>query len=76
VKVESKLDDFEAVREFYEGYWQSYDKLVLEVARRKSAEEKIRKIMQDAKTRMKLLYDGEGSFTALLPLRLTLTDIS
>jgi len=59
-KIEGKLEDFEAAREFYDGFLQSYDKLLLEAARRKVVDDKMRKIMEEAMTKLKRLYDGEG----------------
>lgn len=59
-KIEEKLVEFEAAREFYEGFLQAYDGLILEVARRKAVRGKMLKIMQDAVTKVTRLHDGRS----------------
>lgn len=58
-KIEDKLVEFEAAREFYEGFLQAYDGLILEVARRKAVKGKMRKIMHDAMAKVGRLYNGK-----------------
>ncbi|KAK3322964.1 autophagy-related protein 17 [Apodospora peruviana] len=45
----AKLEEMDELRRFYEGYASAYDSLLLEVERRRSAEEKIQSIWRKAK---------------------------
>jgi autophagy-related protein 17 len=48
LNIQDQLNELESIRFFYENYQSSYDGLILEVHRRKTAEEKVKSIMRKA----------------------------
>lgn len=55
----TRLQDMENLRDFYEGYTNAYDSLVLEVERRRAVEEKIHNIWQKAKDQVDKLIEAD-----------------
>jgi autophagy-related protein 17 len=47
--VFTKLDEMKQMREFYEGYASAYDGLLIEVARRRTVEDKVQAILRKAR---------------------------
>ena len=58
-KIEQRMEDLEDLRDFYEGFLRAYDNLIVEVARRKSVEMKVAKVLREAVDKMNKLYDEE-----------------
>lgn len=58
-QLEAQMDDLEAMRVFYEGYLGCYDGLILEVARRKAAEEKVKHVLRKAMEQVKRIHDTD-----------------
>ncbi len=54
-----KLEEMEELRKFYDGYASAYDSLILEVERRRSAEEKIYNTRRKAKEAVDKLVDAD-----------------
>lgn len=54
-----QMDDLEGMRLFYENYLSSYDGLILEVRRRKVAEEKAKTIAKKAMEQISKIYDAD-----------------
>ncbi|KAK3331679.1 autophagy-related protein 17 [Cercophora scortea] len=54
-----KLQEMDDLRRFYEGYANAYDSLLLEVERRRSAEDKIQTIWRKAKESVDKLVDAD-----------------
>lgn len=55
----ARLEDMENLRDFYEGYTNAYDSLVLEVERRRAVEDKIHGIWQKAKDQVDKLIEAD-----------------
>ena len=47
-QIQEQMEELESMRVFYENYHSCYDSLILEVARRKQVEEKIKSVMKKA----------------------------
>jgi len=56
VKIEARMDELEALRDFYDGFLRAYDKLIIEIGRRKTMESKISKVAQEAVAKIDKLY--------------------
>lgn len=54
-----KLEEMDELRRFYEGYANAYDSLMLEVERRRCAEEKIQNIWRKAKESVDKIVDAD-----------------
>ena len=59
VKIEEHLSELENGREVYAGFLRSYDKLLIEVGRRRAAEQEMDKVVQSARVRLEKLYEDE-----------------
>jgi autophagy-related protein 17 len=57
--LEAQAQELDGMRLFYEGYYASYDGLILEVARRKAAEEKMKSILRKALEQVQKLHDAD-----------------
>ena len=55
-KIEERMEELEDLREFYDGFLHAYDKLVIEIGRRKAMESKTKKAMEDAMAKVEKLY--------------------
>lgn len=55
----ARLDEMEALRDFYDGYLSAYDSLILEVERRRAVEEKIQGIWRKAKEAVDKLVESD-----------------
>lgn len=58
--LEDQALELENMRIFYEGYLASYDGLILEVARRRSAEHKVKAILHKAMEQVKKLQEADS----------------
>ena len=58
-KVEDYLTDLAELRDFYAGFLLAYDKLLIEVGRRKDMEKRIAKVRQDAIAKIDKLVEEE-----------------
>ena len=56
VKIEERMDELEVLRGFYDGFLRAYDKLIIEIGRRKAMESKIAKVAQEAMGKIDRLY--------------------
>ena len=56
-QIQEQMEDLERIRVFYEGYYSSYNGLILEVYRRKQAEEKVKSIARKAMEQMEKVYE-------------------
>lgn len=59
-KIEERLQELESGREVYDGFLRAYDKLLVEVGRRKAAELEMDKVVQSARARLEKLYEDEA----------------
>jgi len=59
MQIQEQLKELESMRLFYENYYASYDGLILEVARRKQSEEKVKAIMKKAMEQMDKLVEAD-----------------
>lgn len=57
--IYARLDEMEALRDFYDGYLSAYDSLILEVERRRAVEEKIQGIWRKAKEAVDKLVESD-----------------
>ncbi|KAI1384767.1 autophagy-related protein 17 [Hypoxylon trugodes] len=57
--IQDKVNEMDELRNFYESYSNSYDGLILEVARRKSLEEKVLSIWKKAKESVDKIIEGD-----------------
>jgi len=58
-QIQDQLSELESMRLFYENYFSSYDSLILEVYRRKEAEEKVRGIVDKAMEQIGKVYEAD-----------------
>jgi len=58
-QIQEQMEDLERIRVFYEGYYSSYNGLILEVYRRKQAEEKVKSIARKAMDQMEKVYEAD-----------------
>jgi autophagy-related protein 17 len=58
-QILDQLTELESTRLFYENYFSSYDSLILEVYRRKEAEEKVRGIVDKAMEQISKVYEAD-----------------
>ena len=56
--IDEKLDELEALREFYEGFLAAYDGLIVEIGRRRNVHIRTQKILQEALIKIDKLYQG------------------
>ncbi|MCJ1244496.1 autophagy protein 17 [Trapelia coarctata] len=56
VKIEERMEELETVRDFYDGFLRAYDKLIIEIGRRKTMETKVAKVAQEAMAKIDRLY--------------------
>jgi autophagy-related protein 17 len=61
-RIESRMEDLDGLREFYEGFLKAYDGLIIEVGRRRGVQVRMEAIAQEAMTRLEQLHDGTISF--------------
>lgn len=57
--IYARLDEMEALRDFYDGYLSAYDSLILEVERRRAVEQKIQGIWRKAKEAVDKLVESD-----------------
>ena len=55
-KIEERMEELEDLREFYNGFLGAYDKLIIEIGRRKAMESKMKKAAEDAMAKIERLY--------------------
>ena len=55
-KIEERMEELETLSEFYDGFLRAYDKLIIEIGRRKTMELKIAKVAQDALAKIDKIY--------------------
>ena len=58
-KIEERLEELEASRDFYDGFLKAYDNLLIEVGRRKAWELKMDRVVQVAKAELEKLYEDD-----------------
>jgi autophagy-related protein 17 len=56
-KIEEQMEELESMRIFYEGYLSSYDGLIIEVSRRRAAEEKMKGLLRKTMEQIQKLHD-------------------
>ncbi|KAI9676203.1 MAG: autophagy protein 17 [Trizodia sp. TS-e1964] len=61
MKIETHMEELDSLREFYEGYVQAYDRLLVEVARRKDIQNRMETILQEAMAKVDLLFEEDLS---------------
>lgn len=65
VTIADRLAEMDALRVFYEGYASAYDNLVLEVDRRRAAEDKIRALWRKAKEAVDRVMEADARERAI-----------
>ena len=58
-KVHERMEEMEALREFYEGFLGAYDDLIIEVSRRMTVQRQMRKMAEDFENVMRREFTGE-----------------
>ncbi len=58
-KIRDNLEELEGLRDFYEGFLGAYDGLIVEIGRRRNVQSRMRRILQDAMTKIDKLYQGK-----------------
>jgi len=59
-KIDEHLEELESGREVYDGFLRAYDKLLIEVGRRKAMELEMDNVVQAARARLEKLYEDEA----------------
>lgn len=59
VKITERLDELEGLRDFYDGFVQAYDSLLIEIGRRKAFEGRMEKEVETVTKRLEKLYDDD-----------------
>ncbi len=65
--IEEGMEEFERLGEFYEGFLMAYDGLIIEVGRRKTAQVKMEKVVEEAMQKLEQLHESERSFPSATP---------
>lgn len=60
-QIDARLSDLDAAHDFYEGFLNAYDHMILEIARRRTVRLKMDKIAADALAKMHRLREGMPS---------------
>jgi autophagy-related protein 17 len=58
VRIESRMEDLDGLREFYEGFLKAYDGLIIEVGRRRGVQVRMEAIIREAMAKVEQLHDG------------------
>jgi autophagy-related protein 17 len=58
-QIEEQMDELEGMRVFYEGYLSSYDGLIMEVSRRRAAEEKMKALLRKTMEQVQKLHESD-----------------
>jgi len=58
-KIDDRKAELEGLREFYQGFLRAYDELIIEVGRRRAVQLKMERLVQDAVTKTRRLYDED-----------------
>jgi autophagy-related protein 17 len=59
-QISEQMEELESMRVFYEGYISSYQGLIEEVTRRKTAEEKMKAVLRKAMEQVKKMHDADS----------------
>ncbi|MCJ1413566.1 autophagy protein 17 [Ptychographa xylographoides] len=55
-KIEERMEELGSLTDFYDGFLNAYDNLIIEIGRRKNMEQKMVKVAHEAKTKIDRLY--------------------
>ncbi|MCJ1364949.1 autophagy protein 17 [Acarospora aff. strigata] len=58
-KINDRKAELEGLGDFYQGFLRAYDELIVEVGRRRAVQLKIERVVQDAVTKTKRLYEED-----------------
>lgn len=58
-RINSALSELSDIHSFYDGYLNSYDSMILEVARRKHIRQREEKVLRETKHKLDLLYEED-----------------
>lgn len=58
-KIEDHLEELGGLTEFYDGFLGAYDNLIIEIGRRKTTEMRMKRVVQEAKTKIDKLNEEE-----------------
>jgi len=58
-RIEEGLQELDNLRAFYDGFLRAYDNLIIEIDRRKYVEESMKKVVQDARSKLEKLYEDD-----------------
>ena len=58
-RIKERLEELEGLREFYDGFVQAYDNLLIEIGRRKALEVRMEKEVEAAMKRIEKMYDDD-----------------
>ena len=58
-KIDDRKAELEGLRDFYQGFLRAYDELIVEVGRRRAVQLKMERLVQDAVTKTRRLYDED-----------------
>lgn len=57
--IEERLEELEALRDFYNGFLRAYDNLIIEIGRRKAMEERMDRVAQEAISKLDKLHEAD-----------------
>ncbi|KAI9767978.1 MAG: autophagy protein 17 [Geoglossum simile] len=60
-RIESRMEDLDGLREFYEGFSKAYDGLIIEVGRRRGVQVRMEAIIQEAMVKVEQLHDEDAT---------------
>ncbi|KAI9776257.1 MAG: autophagy protein 17 [Geoglossum umbratile] len=60
-RIESRMEDLDGLREFYEGFLKAYDGLIIEVGRRRGVQVRMEAIAQEAMAKLEQLHDEDAA---------------
>ncbi len=58
-KIDDRKAELEGLRDFYQGFLRAYDELIIEIGRRRAIQLRMEKLVQDAVTKTRRLYDED-----------------
>ncbi|KAL8774308.1 MAG: hypothetical protein Q9209_001059 [Squamulea sp. 1 TL-2023] len=60
IKINERMDELESLGDFYSGYLNAYDNLLVEIGRRQFMEQQMEKVLQDATRKLETLHEEDS----------------
>ncbi|KAI4203082.1 MAG: hypothetical protein LQ350_002130 [Teloschistes chrysophthalmus] len=61
VRINERMEELKNLGDFYDGYLNAYDNLLVEIGRRQFMEQQMDKVLQDAMRKLETLYDEDNA---------------